>query len=126
MQLRTMAIVRLHADAGHRCLKCKGAYSLRLRFKRDVIRHLVYGVRTLLAVPVIWYLPPGLTGIFRYSRHKMSQNEIIEGGPQEMSVARPCCPWHAQANVRARPCCPWHAQAIVRARPCASVRGPLQ
>ena len=43
MKLRTMADVRLHADAGHRCLKCKGAYRLRLRFKRDLMKHLVYG-----------------------------------------------------------------------------------
>ena len=53
-----------------------------------------------------------------------SSLNMVVLGPQEMSVARPCCPWHAQANVRARPCCPWHAQAIVRARPCVSVRGP--
>ena len=42
-QVPPMVIVRLEADANHRCLKCKGGYNLRLRFKRDLMNHLVYG-----------------------------------------------------------------------------------
>ncbi len=41
-QVRPIVIVRLEADANHRCLKCKGGGSLRLRFKRDLMNHLVY------------------------------------------------------------------------------------
>ena len=42
-KMRPSAIVNLEADAGHRCLKCKEEYSLRARFKRDLMNHLVYG-----------------------------------------------------------------------------------
>ncbi len=42
-QVRAMTIFRLEVNAGHCCLKCRVPHSLRLRFKKDLMKHLVYG-----------------------------------------------------------------------------------
>ena len=75
-----MATVELESNVAHRCLKCKGEYSLRVRFKRDLMQHLGYGYVICLRSQTwgVYYLRIAY-GHFRHYRHKISLQKVIEG-----------------------------------------------
>ena len=79
-QKRPMATVELESNVAHRCLKCKGEYSLRVRFKRDLMQHLGYGYVICLRSQTwgVYYLRIAY-GHFRHYRHKISLQKVIEG-----------------------------------------------